>query len=231
MKYYENLLPDKDQATVISARYADINSALTRFEGTAFSRSRYDSYLTKTSYNSDYNYIIYLYESTGGNLSYSDGAYVRGVVPISNTAKIEWKDPRDLCLAVIKDNNRYFIREKNSDLSLYDEIEGVAVIAGGKQFIIKLHNEQTGTVTIDAAMKLYLDILPDKDQAEIISLKYSDINSALEKFGGNIFDSSHYLTKTSYDSGSNYTLYLFSYTGGGLGTYFEGYIRGVKTFN
>lgn len=128
LKYYENLLPDKDQATVISARYSDINRVL-------------------------------------------------------------------------------------------------------KNFIIKLHNEQTGTVLAETAMKLYLDILPDKDQAEIISLKYSDINSALEKFGGNIFDSSHYLTKTSYDSGSNYTLYLSSHTGGGLGTYFEGYIRGVKTFN
>lgn len=234
MKYYENLLPDKDQATVISARYADINSALTRFGGTAFSRNSYDYYLTKTSYNSDYNYALDLYNSTGGNLSYVSYGLLRGVVPISSDTKIIWSDPRDLCLAVLKDGERYFIREKNSDLSLYDEIEGVAVIAGGKQFIIKLHNEQTGTVTVDAAMKLYLDILPDKDQAEIISLKYYDINSALTKFGGDKFSTSsndYYLTKTSYNSEMNYVIDLSGNKGGYLAYYYFGYIRGIKTFD
>lgn len=230
LKYYENLLPDKDQATVISARYSDINRVLKNFGGEIFSTSG-TSYLTKTSYNSTNNYSINLCYSTGGNLNCDSYGMLRGVVALSDNTKIIWSDPRDLCLAVLKDGERYFIKDSNSDLTIYDEIEGVAVFAGSKQFIIKLHNEQTGTVLAETAMKLYLDILPDKDQAEIISLKYSDINSALEKFGGNIFDSSHYLTKTSYDSGSNYTLYLFSYTGGGLGTYFEGYIRGVKTFN
>lgn len=235
MKYYKDLLPDKDQATVISARYTDINTALKKFGGEIFSTSGHE-YLTKTWYNSDYdytyNYTIYLSGSTGGNLSYSDRAYVRGVVPILDTAKIEWKDPRDLCLAVVKDSDRYFINDAKSDLSIYDEIEGVAVIAGGKQFIIKLHDEQTGTVAVDAAMKLYNDILPDKNQAEIISLKYSDINTALAKFGGDIFSTSgnEYLTKTSYNSAYNYTIYLSGSKGGGLSYSERGLIRGVKTF-
>ena len=144
-----------------------------------------------------------------------------------------------MCLAVLKDGERYFLRENNADLSLYDEIEGVAVIAGGKQFIIKLHNEQTGTVTVDAAMNLYHDILPDKDQAEIISLKSSDINSALTKFGGNEFSNYsgnnyggiNYLTKSSYDSSQNYIINLYRGCGGYLYWDTYGYIRGIKVFN
>ncbi len=124
------------------------------------------------------------------------------------------------------------------DLSVYDEVEGVAVFMGDQKFIIKLQNEQSGSITKDMAMALYEDILPTKEQAEIISLKYDDVNDALTKFGGSRFSTNgdSYMTKTAYDSTYNYQIDLYYFTGGNLAGESSrnstwGYIRGVITID
>lgn len=230
MKYYADVLPDKDQATVISTRYIDINDALKSLGWAEFITGR--SYMTKTSYNSNYNYVI---TGTGGNLDYASWGYIRGILPITAEGPIVWNDERDLCLSVEKNGKRIFLKDKPDDLSRYDKIEGLAVVLGDAQFIIKLANEQLEKIPVSSAMAQYGDILPDKAQAEIISLKYSQINSALEKFGGDPFgtgNSDYYMTRTAYDDTYNYQIYLYSCKGGYLaGNYsINGYIRGVTAF-
>lgn len=242
MKYYEEVLPDKDQASVISARYQDINKALNNLGWKIFSTYSDDRYMTKTAYSDSYNYQIYLYCYTGGNLASSYNNYyeykgnvtyglIRGVKELSNNP-IVWGDPRDLTLAVKKDGVRTFIKSMPEDLSIYDEVEGVAVFMGDQKFIIKLQNEQSGSITKDMAMSLYESILPTKDQAEVISLKYSDINNALAHFGGDTFtqsSSTYYMTKTAYNETYNYQINLYYANGGKLDSYDVGYIRGVIT--
>lgn len=241
MKYYEDCLPDKDQASVISARYGDINDALYSLGWSAFS-TRGSSYMTKTAYDDTYNYQIYLYYYTGGNLAgessrNSTWGYIRGVKSIDEK-DIQWYEPNDLTLSVKKDGKRIFLSSMPDDLSVYDEVEGVAVFMGDQKFIIKLQNEQSGSITKDMAMALYEDILPTKEQAEIISLKYDDVNDALTKFGGSRFSTNgdSYMTKTAYDSTYNYQIDLYYFTGGNLAGESSrnstwGYIRGVITID
>lgn len=234
MKYYEALLPDQTQASVISARYIDINNCLSSLGWSQFGRGSDDYYMTKTAYDSSYNYTLYLCNYTGGNLGHVDKGYIRGVVSISAEGPIMWNDPKDLTLSVKKGDERIFISNPNEDLSQYDEIEGLSVCLGSSHFIIKLHNEQSGTVTVSTAMALYEDILPDKEQATIISLKRNDIKSKLQVFGGDRFLSGSYITKTAYDNSEyNYAIYFSdSYSSyGSLTTSSGGYIRGVITLH
>lgn len=110
--------------------------------------------------------------------------------------------------------------------------KGLTVLSNMGNFIISLHDLQSNITYVEYAMKYYKDLLPDKDQATVISARYTDINTALKKFGGEIFSTSgnEYLTKTSCDSNSNYTIYLSGSKGGGLSYNERGLIRGVKTF-
>lgn len=195
--------------------------------------SRYH-YLTKTDYDGNSNYTIDLLRYTGGSLDYASSGRIRGITAL-NDSPIQWKDARNLTLAVKKDNVRYFITD-NDDLSQYDEVEGVAVFIGAQKFIIKLHDEQSGTVTKDTAMALYEDVLPTKEQAEVISMMYADINYTLAYFGGSEFlassssySSYHYFTKNAYSSSSNYTIDLLRYSAGHLDYASSGHIRGVIT--
>ena len=241
MKYYQDVLPDKTQASVISARYIEINNNLSLLNWDTFSKMYGCYYMTKTAYNTTYNYMIYLYSATGGNLLDGNSANrsiwgaIRGVMPINTEGPIIWNNVDDLKLSVLKDGNRILVSDTNDDLSQYDEIEGIHVSFGNSKFIIKLHNEQSGQITKESAMALYSDILPDKEQATIISLKYTDINDALRKWGGDAFSTSdtYYMTKTAYDATYNYMINLYRATGGNLldgSTSYKstwGYIRGV----
>lgn len=230
MKYYEDLLPDKDQATVISARYLDINECLSSIGWAQFGRGGGEVYMTKTAYNKSY-YSIYLDTFTGGTLYTSSVGYVRGVKPIGTNGPIVWNDSDDLKLSVLKDGKRFFIDDVETDLTQFDEVEGIYVSLGSNKFIISLHNANTGMVTKDAAMSLYEDILPSISEAEIISLKYTDINNALNKWGGEVFGSGSgdsYMTKTAYSEGNNYVIRLYSGFGGILDCNGVGYVRGVK---
>ena len=235
MIYYESILPTKDQASVISARYIDINERLASLGWAIFGSGSSDYYMTKTKYDKTYYYQIHLKRYTGGNLAgdadYNSGwGYIRGVVPIDTVDAVVWNDPDDLKLSVVKDGERFLISNENEDLTQYDEIEGLYVSVNNTKFIIKLHNEQSGKVTKSIAMELYSEILPTKFQAQTISLKYADINSALKKWGGDAFgmsSSDYYMTKTASISGLNYIIFLYKYTGGYLSADNEGYIRGV----
>lgn len=238
MKYYKDILPDKDQATAISARYIDINNCLTLLGWKVFDVVNFIHYMTKTEYDSDYNYQIFLYLYTGGELAGSSNnstyGLIRGVVPIDKAEEILWNDPDDLKLSVLKGGERFLISDRSEDLSQYDEIEGIYVSLCDTKFIIKLHNEQSGKVTKNVAMELYSDILPTLEQATIISMKYYDINRALVNWGGEAFGnggSDRYMTKAQYDSTYNYQIYLNYFYGGELaGDYYNdtnGYIRGV----
>lgn len=245
VKYYTDVLPDWAQATVISARANDINDALNNIGWPIFNKSgnttdQYNSYLTKTisDYTYGWYYTISLYSYYGGNLGSMLNGLVRGVKPLDIDKEIKWTDPNDLSLSVVKNGVRTFINDINDDLSKYDEIEGVAVFVKGQQFIIQLNDAQTTPLEIGTALSLYEDILPTKDIAEIISMKYYDINNALKKFGGSEFISSgnttnqynSYLSKTLSDSsyGNFYTISLRSHTGGKLDEMRSGLVRGVK---
>lgn len=238
MEYYKDILPDKDQATVISARHIDINNSLTSLGWKIFSQESDIRYMTKTAYDSSSNYQISLYYYTEGELA---GRYnndtkglIRGVVSIDAAEAIVWNDPDDLKLSVLKDGERFLISGYGEDLSQYDEIEGLYVSLCDTKFIIKLHNEQSGKVNKSVAMDLYSDILPTKEQATIISMKYYDINRALANLGGDAFgtgSNDHYMTNTQYDGTYNYQIFLYAYTGGILcatsWNSTSGYIRGV----
>lgn len=233
--YYGDLLPDKQQASVISARYIDINDALDSIGWQRFITNSSCNYLTKTEYSpgSQNYYTINLYYADGGNLYDYYGGFVRGVVPLNTEGEISWYRLNDLSLSVIKDGERYFLTNADEDLSQYDEIEGIAVMVNGTEFIVQLHNAQSGSITASTAMSLYNDILPTSREAQIISMKYYDINRALAKFGGTQFvtnTSYNYLTKTEYYTGGDeyYTINLYYADGGSLYYNSSGYIRGVK---
>lgn len=226
-KYYADVLPDKDQATVISARNVDINKALGNLDWDIFDNGYL--YITKTS-DDGLHYAIYLERYTGGSLLQSPSiGFIRGVKAVS-ADPIIWSDSRDLTLAVKKGGERFYISNPDEDLSQFDEIEGVAVFLGDEHFIIKLNDEQSGKVNKDVAMSLYSDILPDMYQAEVISVKYSDIEDALTRFGGSDLYglSKIYLTKTKYNSERNYCLWPYRYDRGRLTYDSSGCIRGVK---
>lgn len=210
MRYYSDLLPDKDQASIVSARYAVINDALRNLGWHIFyTTSSYLRYLTKTSYSGDYKYTIDLYYYRGGELGTSTYGVIRGIVPLDTVGPIIWEDERDLTLAVKKDGKRYFISDANEDLSAYDEVEGVAVFFGGEKFIIKLDDEQSNALTQEMAVTFYEDLLPTYAQARIISLNRNQINSALTKFGGTNFSIYvSYLVGDKYDDARHYFLYF-----------------------
>ncbi len=237
MKYYSELLPNKVQASIISARYPEINSALYSLGWERFNYYSGDTsmsnmyYLTKTPYNSTSNYCINLRREDGGNLDYSSGGYLRGVVPLEKGGPIQWKDERDLTLAVKKDGKRYYISDPSEDLSAYDEVEGIAVFFHGEKFIIKLQDEQLNTLTIDMAISFYKDQLPTEAQAKIISLNRHQIQSAISKFGGSKLNQYYYLTGAKNTSGKYYTINMMSSSYSDYGSLYtpdsQVYVRGV----
>ncbi|MDE5839337.1 MAG: hypothetical protein K2H49_00305, partial [Muribaculaceae bacterium] len=87
MSMYSDILPDKTQASIISMMHSDINNALINFGGEAFKYGSGYHYMTKTAYDSEYNYQIYLYQFQAGVLagySYnSTYGYIRGVININ----------------------------------------------------------------------------------------------------------------------------------------------------
>ena len=226
-KYYSDILPDRMQASVISTRYIDINNILSSLGWENILTN--DKYLTKSEYNKCNN-LIYLSSFNVGVPTYDTKGSIRGISHIKNDGPIIWNDDRNLCLSILKDGKRLFLKDNSGDLSEFDEIEGIAVVIGKNKFIIKLSDELPTWVTAAAAMALYRHILPDKTQAEIISMNYYDINTALRRFGGNPFsENDKYLTKTEYNDRDNYIIDLSSCYGGNLGHGTYGYIRGVKT--
>ena len=98
--------------------------------------------------------------------------------------------PKGLTLAIWKDGTRYYLTKEEYDKANLSDavIEGVTVVSGGESFIVSLEDVQTDAISnVETAMDLYGDILPSAHQGIIISAKWTDINEAIEAFGGSAF--------------------------------------------
>lgn len=187
-KLYGDIIPTDNQGIIISAKWSDVNSALSAFGGMELSD------MTFTSSN---NLIV----GAGGSLSSGSLGYVRGAKPTNNDSAIYWKDPNDLKLSVIINGKREFLDEQeyNERKGEIDTVEGVAIIAGGEKFALHLQNAQTDPITnVETAKNLYGDIMPTENQGIIISAKWTDINNAISKFGGTKFPPSTGYTSATY---------------------------------
>lgn len=228
---YGDIMPTANQGIIISARWTDVNNAISKFGGNQLNSSSH--YYTSSSTN------LSIY-GPGGSLSSYSGDYVRGVKSTNNDSAIYWTDPNDLKLSVIINGKREFLDEQeyNERKGEIDTVEGVAIIAGGERFALHLQNAQTDPITnVETAKNLYGDIMPTENQGIIISAKWSDVNNAISKFGGKKIGGLYYYTNsTELDtSGYNDVYTNCIYSSGG---YLRGvrsrddtpYVRGVTTF-
>ena len=228
---YGDILPSEVQGRIISAKWADINTAIHSFGGTKLVASDY-YYTSSTASNDSYDFTSCIHGS-GGSLYHTDSwPLVRGVKSVNHTAAIYWTDPNDLKLSVIINGTREFLdkQEYEERQNEIDVIEGVAVIAGGKRFAVHLNNAQTNSIgNIDTAKELYGDILPTDIQGWIISTKWTDINNAIYSFGGTKLSTSYYYYTSSTASNDSYDFtYCISASGGLLyHTNSYPYVRGV----
>ena len=212
-------LPNYDQGIVISARMYDINAALQAFGGNVLGSG---SNGTWTSYNSGSNYFYI--DGSGGILSYissssssSSTRYVRQVFPNNKVQTPLLTNPQnDLTLAVTNGESRLFIDRNEystNGIPAGYTVEGLAICSRLGNFILKLQDESSNSMTHSAAIQLYGETaLPNYDQGRVISARKPDINAALEAFGGNVLGYGSNGTWTSYNSGSNY--YYISLSGG-----------------
>ena len=224
---YGSILPTTNQGVIISAKMADINTALKQFGGTTINDSYYTSSTTKNS-NGYYTNVIY---TSGGVLSTNSSfPYIRGVKSTNSNNVIFWTNPNDLKLSVMINGSRKFlnIQEYNEYKETIETIEGVAVFAGGESFAIHLTNAQSGSISeVSTAKNLYGNILPTLNQGIIISAKMADINTALKQFGGTTINDSYYTSSTTKNSNGYYTNVIYT-SGGVLSTNSSfPYIRGV----
>lgn len=141
--------------------------------------------------------------------------------------------PKDLTLSVWKDGTRYYLTPEQFKTANLNGaiIEGLMVIFGGEQFIIALHDIHDAAhsrIGIDWSKKLYGDLFPTETQGKIISMRWSDINTALESFRGDRITNPTYTAATYYDY--NYYYNCLTGTGGSL-TYTSKlpYIRPCKS--
>lgn len=214
--YYLPVLPDSKQAMTISARINDINSALEASKMAPFITDR-DSYfyMTKTPADGKNNVCMELANFAGGALTQNGYGHIRGVMDIPDNQPIKWHDDSDMTLAL----------NENGDA------EGLRISIGGQDFIIKLNDERQDAVVKDSAMSHYADILPTKLQADVIAMRYADINYRLRESGGSPFAEGDYLSKMSFDDQSNFAINFSNEHGASVTTASEGFIRGVITLN
>lgn len=123
------------------------------------------------------DFINTLYDAIGGSGEIGGGDEV-----VYSTT------PADLSLAIWKDGKRYYLTSdeyQNANLS-NAVVEGLTVIEGGERFILSLGNIQSGPSSNQAwiTKEIYGDILPTVNEGSIISARWSDINVAIEQFGG-----------------------------------------------
>lgn len=229
---YRDILPTASQGRVISAKWSEINDAISYFGGTKLSSSRY-YYTSLTASGSGYDYTNCIHGSGGGICNTNSKPYVIGSKPTSYNSAIFWTHPDDLKLVAVLNGERVFLNEQEykEDKASITEIVGVAVIAGGEKFAIHLTDAQIDPISNKStAQQLYGDIIPTDMQGWIISTKYSDVNAALSRFGGSAFSSSRfYYTSTTLTATGYYDfMYCVNKSGGVLShTDKTPYIRGV----
>lgn len=232
---YRDIIPTAGQGEIISAKWTDINSALSSFDGNVLSENK-SYYTLSTRYGENYWYYDYTLNGRGGSLSSSyDAPYIRGVKQTNSEGPIYWTDPNDLKLSVIIDGKREFLtpQEYQEKLAIIEEIEGIAIIAWGEKFVLQMHDAQTNSISdTSTAFKIYGDIIPSEAQGMIISAKWSNINSALNSFGGTMLskDKYYYTLVTNYDEYNRYFNFTLYGSGGSLKDSYQiaPYIRGVK---
>lgn len=216
---YKELLPTATQAVTISAKWSDINTALLSFDGStlkAYYNNRvlrdgqnvYDTYMTLASENEGL-FNTNLLSGPGGILNTIDGStiHVRGVKSTDCPTPIYWKDPRDLKLSVLVDGKREFLSEKqyNDKKNQISEVEGIAVILGGEEFLVKLQNEQTDPIKdVNTAISFYGDELPSAFQGMLLGMISEDLNKAFDAFGGQYINTPSYTLSTLLDSNGHY---------------------------
>ncbi|MBQ8270427.1 MAG: hypothetical protein IJZ22_04370 [Bacteroidaceae bacterium] len=232
---YGDILPTASQGKTISAKWTDINNALTSFGGTKLSSTC--CYYTLSTFLNSLGTYYDLICGSGGSLSYttSTALYVRGGKSTDYASAIYWQDPDDLKLSVIIDGNREFLtkQEYNERAGEINTVEGVLIVGGGEKFILHLNNAQSDKITsVTTANTLYGDILPTASQGRTISAKWTDINNALTSFGGTKLSSTccYYTLSTTLNSIGQY-LSIVCGSGGSL-SYTPStalYVRGVTT--
>lgn len=233
-KIYGDIIPTADQGRIISAKWSDINSALSKFGGNQLNSSSY-YYTSSTSSSSSWKFTYCIHGSGGGLYNTDYSPYIRGVESINRSSAIYWRDPDDLKLSVIIDGSREFLNKQEYDARKgeIETIEGIAIIAGDEKFALHLTDAQTNTISsIETAKMLYGDIMPTGDQGRIISVKWSEINSALSEFGGAQLSSSscYYTSSTSSSSSWNFTYCIYGSGGVLYNRDLSPYVRGVTTF-
>lgn len=234
-KLYSDVLPTSSQGAVISNKWSSINSALYNFNGTKLSSYYYTSV---TSLNDSNKFTNCIYNNQGV-VTTSSKPYIRGVRSTNDTCAIYWNDPNDLKLSVKINGGREFCdMEKYKDFqSFIDEVEGVAVFAGGERFIVELSDAEDSPISsVETAKTKYGPKMPNDLQAKIISAKWTDINNAIQQYNGTKLKTTsgygYYTQSTAIDSTYQYgTRYINCLSNGCYGelTYTDNspYVRRV----
>ncbi|MEZ3589954.1 MAG: hypothetical protein K1V84_02820 [Muribaculaceae bacterium] len=212
---YEDKLPSYNQGQIINARWDYVNNAITTFGGNTMSLS-----WTSFCYTSgSYKYYYYI-SSNGGLMQYgpteSTARKVRFVKPLLSPSPIEWKSPKDLTLAVKKDEElSYLTQEKYAgiDLSEYT-ILGLCIEGpSGPFFILSPDYEPSNDMTGSTALKLYGESLPSYEEGRVINCRWGAISNALASFGLEPL-TSVFWTSEEYRSGSYSYYYYTSWSNG-----------------
>ena len=205
-KYYE--LPDYDQGIVISARWTDINNALSLYGATKLSTS-YDYWTTYNGSNKEW-----YFDGAGGTLYGNSSSYdrrFRQVISLEDAVEIPYQFDKydELTLAITDGTKRRFLsldEYQRGGVPAGYEAEGVAVRSKHGGFIISLTNASSNKMYYSAAVQLYgAEKLPTTEQCRIIGARWSWINDALKSFGGKALDSG-----TMAICSSSYYYYLCS---------------------
>ena len=205
-------LPDGDQGVSISARFKDINTALVSFGGNALS-----TYYYWTSEQGSSSSLHKCIEGSGGSLtalSNTNKCRVREVVPLSYESP--WSPvttTTGLFLSVSNGNTRQLLTTAD-DIPAGFLPEGLAIEAKGTRIIISLSDASSDSMTYSSAYLLYGSTLPNQNQGKLISSRFSDINRALQSYGGKALSTYYYWT--SQNGSSSGTHQCIEAAGGSL---------------
>lgn len=231
-------LPDGDQGVAISARFNDINSALTSFGGQAL-KTGSSSYYYWTSEKGSSSSSHKGFLGSGGSLfelGDSNEYYVREVVPLSYESPwTPMTSTTGFYLSVSNGSSRLLLTTNNEIPAGYSP-EGLAIDSKDTKIIISLTDASTTRMNYGSASLLYSSTLPNQKQGKLISSRFSDINRALSSFGGQALrsgsSSCYYWTSQSGSSSGSHKCF-FGY-GGSLyecGDSSEAYVRLVVANN
>lgn len=157
------------------------------------------------------DFINTLYEAVGGDNGSGEDQ--------DNT--IYSTTPKDLSLAISKNETRYYLSKEEYDKANLSNavIEGLCVVSGTDEpFIIALNDASSDYMIMNVASPLYN--LPTYEQGIVTSARWSDINNALQTFGGDrlyTYTSSYYSGYwTSEHDASHDNYYYINGSGGKL---------------